>query len=305
MQPKKRRLSTLWLLIIFLLSCAIGWAVAESLSGQSNAQAANTGVNAAKMDLVSLETIKAPQATPDKPAPNVDWGQEKSLRQKLKELDRSYNQVAAVAQNETRSKSAVSAATADKLLNSARQFKAVSDQYAAVWEKGKCKTRAELAREAGASRLAGAELIIAGADGDKVSALKRQQDKLNKARQAYVKEATANNEISAADKASIKSELMPMANKLVSDTVSLVKEVTGLLKNIQSQAQSLTSGSPTAVMGAMSGCASAGGGGGSPADGAAIGPNQLLGPVTNLLSLAQTLASNSQSLLSDLSLLIK
>jgi hypothetical protein len=302
MQLKKRRLSTFWALIILLLSCAIGWAVAESLSGQSNAQAANTGVAAAKMDMVSLETIKSPQTKPGKPAPNVDWAQEKSLRQKLRGLDRTYNQAAAAAQNEIRAKGEVSASAAGELLNAARRFQTVSNQYAAVWEKGNCRTRANLAREAGANRLAGAELIVAGADGDKVSALKRQQDRLNSARQAYVKEAAANGEISAADKASIKSELLPLVNTLISDSARLVSEVTGLLNNIRSQAQSLTSGSPDAVIGGMKGCASAGGGSSA---GAASGPSRLLGPVTNLLSLAQSLASNSQTLLSDLNLLIK
>lgn len=266
---------------------ALAWA-AGGLSGQANKSAADAGSSAADMEMASLDTIKAPQK-----APNVDWQAEKRLRKDLERQDSDYRALVEQAKGEIVSEDAVSEGTRGKLMASANEFKATSDEYAVVWEKGNCTTRANLAREAGASRVAGAELIAYGADSDKADALKAQQDKLNKARNAYVQEASANNELSAADKADIKAAVMPRAEQLVGSTGDLVSQVTGLLDQVRSQA------SPDALVGGVSGCAAKGGSGGGADD--AI--SSLLGPVSSLLSLAEGMFSNAQSLMSDATLL--
>jgi hypothetical protein len=118
---------------------------------------------------------------------------------------------------------------------------------------------------------------------------------MNEARHSYVSDVIANNELSKEDKAAIKVALVPQANKLITDTVNLVNNITTLLDQIKSQAQAGTGD----IAGSVSGCV---GGGSQGPENAAL---KLLSPVTNLLSLAQGLASNAQSFLSDVNLLVK
>lgn len=286
MQLKRRMHPLLVILILFLL-CAVAWAVAE-LSGQANKQAADAGMASADLEMASLETIAKPAQTP----PNVNWEEERRLRRELERQDTAYKSIAAQARQQSSSPDGVNARTASSLRDAAAKFKSTSDRYADVWDKGDCRTRARLAREAGASRVASAEVIIAGADSGKIDALNKQQSSLNKARQEYLKEAKANNELSDADKAAIKANVMPRAKKLVSDTGTLVSEVTKLLDQVRAQA------SPAGIVGGIGGCAasSAGSGGGAAADPA----TSLLKPVTSLLSLSKGLAGNAASLVDDL-----
>jgi DNA repair ATPase RecN len=277
----KRKISPLVWVSILLAFCALAWAVAE-LSGMANKSAADSGLASADLEMSSLETIQKPTKNP----PPVDWKQEQQLRKELAKLDAEYKSVAVTAQSQASQGIDDSIRTA--LLAAAEKFKATSDRYADVWEKGKCITRARLARETGASRMASAELIIAGADSNKIEALNTQQDKLNEARKAYIEEAKVNQELSAEDKTALKSNLMPRAQKLVSDTAGLVTQVADLLNQIQQQA------SPSALVGGVSSCATTGG---KSADDSV---SRLLSPVTGLLSLVRGLAGNAQSLVSDI-----
>lgn len=283
-----RRIHPLVVMFILFLLCAVAWAVAE-LSGQANKSAADAGMASADMEMASLDTITKPAKNP----PDVNWNEERRLKRELEKQDKAYKAVAAQAQQQA-AVSGVDNATAESLRAAAGTFKDTSEQYALVWEKGNCITRARLAREAGASRAASAEVIIAGANSEKIDALNAQQDKLNEARRAYITEAKANNEISARDKAAIKADLTPRAQKLVADTGSLVTRVTSLLNQIRSQA------SPAGLVGGVSGCAA------KTATGAADPANSatgLLSPVTSLLSLARGLASNASNLMSDVNML--
>jgi hypothetical protein len=272
----------LWAVILGLL-CAVAWAVSE-LSGLANQSAANSGQASADLEMASIETIQKPAKNP----PPVDWKEEQRLRKELAKQDAEYKTIAAKAQGQARS--GIDEPTRKALLDSAAQFKTTSEQYAVVWEKGKCVTRARLAREAGASRVASADVIVAGADDAKIKALNAQQDKMNEARKAYIAEAKANQEFSAEDKAALKSSLMPRAQKLVTDTGNLVTQVTDLLRQIQQQA-----GNPSALVGGVAGCATSGG-----TKSADDSVSQLLSPVTSLLNLVKGLAGNAQSLVSDI-----
>jgi uncharacterized phage infection (PIP) family protein YhgE len=276
-----RKIHPLFGLFLLLLLCAVAWAVAE-LSGLANKSAADSGMASADLEMSSLETIQKPAKNP----PPVDWKKEQQLRKELARLDTEYKSVAAKAQRQA--SQGIDDSTRTALLAAAGEFKTTSDQYADVWEKGKCVTRARLAREAGASRMASAELIVAGADSKKIEALSAQQNKLNEARKAYIEEAKANQELSAQDKAALKSNLMPRAQKLVSDTGNLVAQVTDLLNQIRQQA------TPSALVGGISGCVTTGG------KSAGDSVSQLLSPVTSLLSLVKGLAGNAQSLVSDI-----
>jgi hypothetical protein len=255
----------------------------SELSGLANKSAADSGLASADLEMSSLETIQKPAKNP----PPVDWKQEQRLKKELEKLDAEYKSIAVKAQGQARQ--GIDDATRKALLSAAGEFKATSDQYAAVWEKGNCVTRARLAREAGASRVASAELIVAGADKNKIEALSTQQNKLSEARKAYIEEAKANQELSAEDKAALRSNLMPRAQKLVSDTANLITQVTDLLNQIRQQAN------PSALVGGISGCATTGGG-----KSAEDSVSQLLSPVTSLLSLVKGLAGNAQGLVSDI-----
>ena len=285
-----RRVHPLLVIFILFLLCAVAWAVAE-LSGQANKSAADAGMASADMEMASLETISKPAKNP----PNVNWEQEKRLRKELEKQDNAYKGIARKAQQQASGSKGVDNPTATALRAAAGKFNETSEKYAVVWEKGNCITRARLARETGASRVASAEVLIAGADSNKIDALNEQQDKLNDARQAYIKEAIENDEISAKDKAAMKANLTPKAQKLVSDTAGLVTQVTSLLNQVRSQA------TPAGLVGGLGGCAASSVSGTTSTDSAM----SLLSPVTSLLSLTKGLAGNASSLLSDVNMLTK
>ncbi|MDR1463198.1 MAG: hypothetical protein LBI68_08715 [Azoarcus sp.] len=235
----KRRIHPLFGFFLLFLFCAIAWAVVE-LSGLANKSAADSGVASANLEMSSLETIQRPAKNP----PPVDWKKEQRLKKELTKLDAEYKSIAAKAQKQASQK--IDDSTREALLAAAGKFSTTSDQYADVWEKGKCITRARLAREVGASRVASAELIVAGADSDKIEALNTQQSKLNEARKAYIEEAKANQELSAQAKATLKGNLMPKALRLVSDISNLVVQVTDLLNQIRQQ-----TANPNALIGGV------------------------------------------------------
>ena len=273
-----KRIRPIWIILFLLALTVVVWAAAE-LSGQANKSAADAGASSADMEMASLDTIK-----PSKKAPDVDWKKEQQIRKQLEDQDKAYKPLVNNARKEADSKGIVSDPTRKQLLSAAGKFKETSYAYADVWEKGKCTTRAKLAREAGDTRVASADLIASGADSKKADALKAQQAKMNEARNIYAKEAKANDELSPADKAAIKTSVMPRAQKLVGDTAGLVTQITKLLDQVKSQA------SPAGLLGSLS-------------SGSGSSPTSLLSPVTSLLSLAQGLASNAKSLVSDTTLL--
>jgi hypothetical protein len=275
------------ILILFALF-AVAWAAAN-LSGQANRIAADSASISADMEMANLDAIKpSPQA-------NCDWGLERNLHQQLANNTNNYSTLVKRAQQETDNAGAVSSGTANQLVNSAAEFKRVSEQYAQMWEKCNAITRAKLAREVAESRVASAKVVAYGADSDNASALNDAQERMNQARSAYIDEAIANNELSAADKSNLQSTLIPKVEGIVKNTTALVQATTSLLDDIRSQA------SPSAAIGGLGGCLSRGGG----QTAASNDASSLLSPVTSLLSLAKGLAGNAGSLLEDLTRLAK
>jgi hypothetical protein len=287
-----KNIKSFWIIALLLLLATAGL-VADGLEAQANKSAANVGELSADLSMTSMDTIKAPQATASKPAPPVDWAQEKAVKAQLTNQEKSIKSLIAQAKNQQAANGAVAAGLASQLRAAGDTYLKTSQRYSEIWAKGNCVTRARLAEEAGKAEVAAIEVVIGGADGDKISALKSVQSELDKARSAYLKEASAGGELSAADKAELKRNIVPRAQALVRQAAGLVTEVTGLLDQLKSQVGSLTS--PDAIAGGLSSCA--GGGGGGPENIA----TKLLSPITNLLSLVQGLGSSAQSLLSDIS----
>ena len=280
-----KNIRPIWIVIALLLLVSIGWAVAN-LSGQANKSAADAGESSQDMEMASIDMIK-----PSQKSPPCNWALEKKLRNELASIDKAYSTIVAKAKSEVSANGAVTAPTQKQLLDSAHKFKNTSDKYAEMWSLCNCTSRAKLASETGITRVASAEVIASGADSDKASALKAQQDRLNTARNAYTKEASENDELSATDKAAIKKSVLPRAEKLVSNATGLVGEITSLLNNIRSQA------SPAGLIGGVGGCAAKQGAGDpNAAEDSVAG---LISPVTSLLSLAEGLLTNAKSLVSD------
>lgn len=283
-----------WVVVILLLLGAIGWAL-DALEAQSNKSAANAGNLSSNLSMASMDSIKKPQATASKPAPNVDWGQEASVKKQLTDQEKALQGLVDRGNKEQAASGEVSSGLASQLRQAAQKYLDTSKQYSDIWAKGNCTTRAKLALQAGQTQFDAVEVLISGADGDKIKALNSSQDKLDEARSDYFKEVSKSGELSAADKQEILNNLVPRANQLVQDATGLISEVTGLLDQIRSQAQSLAS--PDNVMGTVSACAGGGGGG---AENIAT---KLLSPVTNLLSLSKGILGSAQSLISDIGLL--
>ncbi|MDR1872461.1 MAG: hypothetical protein LBS60_11185 [Deltaproteobacteria bacterium] len=280
-----------WVIGLLLLLASVGWAL-DGLEAQTNKSAANAGGIGEENVSLSIDSIKEPKATASKPAPPVDWAQERAVKKQLASQEKTIGGLVAQAKNQQAAGGSVAAGLANQLKSAGDNFLATSQKYSDIWAKGKCTTRANLALDAGKAMVASIDVVISGADGDKISAFKSSQSELDKARRAYFKEAVETGELSAQDKAELRKNLVPRANKLVQEAAGLVTEVTSLLNQIRSQVGSLTS--PGAVAGTLSSCA--GGGGGGPENIA----QKLLSPVTNLLSVAQGLAMSAKDLVSDL-----
>ncbi len=273
---KKHKLM-LWMAAL-LAACGIVVAAVE-LAGQANKTCGDAGINGADMEIASLDTIKQSETNP------VDWMKERELRHKIDAVDKQYKDLAVKAQAERDASGEVTAATHDAGIACAQDFKAANEVYAQFWEQNNGITRARLAREAGEARVKNADMTFNAIDSDKISAYNDQMDKLAEARSAYLEEAKT--DVSAEDRADIKSSLTPRLEKLGSNLMDLVGQINGLISQVKDQLgggdigglvscsrQALTSDNPVA---------------------------SLLSPLTSLLSLVQSLASDAQSLASDLS----
>lgn len=277
---KRLRRSLLWAVLLLALAGLV-WAAAE-LAGQANKSAADAGSNAADMEMASLDMIK-----PSKSAPNCNWALEKKLRNELERIDKDYRKLLARAQSDIAGKEGkVSADTRAKGLKSAELFKATSEKYATMWDKCNCTSRAKLARETGESRVKSATMAFNDVDSGNVDACNEQQDAMAAARKAYVEDAKT--DLSDKDRAALKSNLLPKAEKIAGNLTTLGQNVTGLLGQIQSQATD-----PVAIGGCARQVVSDTG----PAAGSATA---LLSPVKSLMSLVQSMSSNVQGMISDI-----
>ncbi len=283
MVPKKMRKIALWTLLVVMLAGLV-WAGLDLL-GQSNKSAADAGSSAADMEMASLDSIK--QSTKSA----CDWNQERALRKKIDAADASYRTKLASAKSEIERTGKVSESTRSAGIALAKQFQNASENYAAFWDKNNGKTRARLAREAGASRVKSAEMAFNNVDASKIDAYNDQQASLRKAQKAYFSEAKE--DVSPQDLASLKSSLTPKLEKMGSDLMALVQSVTNILSQVKDQVGS------TLSVGGIGGCAkqvATGGGTAAVNDGVA----SLLSPLQSLLSLVQSMGNNVQGMLSDI-----
>ncbi|MEW6266037.1 MAG: hypothetical protein AB1641_23435 [Thermodesulfobacteriota bacterium] len=276
-----------------LLAAAIVWAAAE-LSGQANSMAQDAGSSSADMEMTTLNTVKKPAKTKDSPQPPpCDWAKERQIKSQLDANDAKYKALRDRAKSEMKSAGKVAPGTKDAVMASAREFKGLCDQYAAMWDACKCYTRGKTARKSGESRMSSAEVLVSEIDEGKLSKMQAAQDAMKTARREYASEAAAGGEISDADKADLKSTVVPQIQTLTGQVQTLVTGVTQLLGDIQKGA---TGGGLSSIT-SMAKTAASGGGASDIA-------SKLLKPVTTLLSVAKGMLANVQALMSDAQTLI-
>ncbi|MEW5722164.1 MAG: hypothetical protein AB1896_03595 [Thermodesulfobacteriota bacterium] len=285
----ERHKKMLLVLGLLLLAAALVWAAAE-LSGQANALAQDAGDSSADMEMVSLDTIKPAKQTKDTPQPPpCDWAKEKALKQKLNANNAQYKQLRAKAKSELQGTGQVSPGTKSAVMASAKEFKSLSDQYAAMWDACKCKTRANTARKSGNSRLKSAAVLVGGDINEGLlTDMQSAQQEMKAARREYVREATEGGELSDQDMADLSATVVPQAKQVAAQVQQLVNNVTSLLGNLQSSAGD-------AAKAALSKVATGGGAAGAKEAAA----SELLKPVKTLLGVSQNMLTNATALVED------
>lgn len=266
-----------WVLAM-IAACGIAVAVSE-LSGQSNKTCADAGINGAAMEMNSLDTIKQSESNP------VDWQQERRLRHAIDAADQKYAGLVRKAQGEIDSNGSVTASTRSAGLSCAQDFMKASETYARFWDQNNGKTRANLARQAGKTRVANAQMTFNDINSDNIDAYNDECDALADARSDYMEEAKT--DVSESDRQALKDELLPRLEKVSSNLISLSNQVSNLLSQVKDQ---LGSGG----VGGLVSCARQAAESDNPSA-------SLLSPLTGLLSLVQSMASDVKSLSDDIS----
>ena len=266
----------MWFLLLMLFA-ALVYAATELL-GQTNKSAADAGSTGADMEMATLESIKPSKSKPAKPS------EQQRLLSKIRSIDREYKALVNKARSETMSTSHVSPATRSAGVACANRYQQASEEYAAYWERNGNPKQANVAHQTGLARVKNADMVFNDVDSSKISDYNDQQDKVAKARREYLAEAKG--DLSDADRAALKSTLLPRLQKMTGEVTSLVSQITSLLN----QARSAAGGN----VGAIGGCAKQ-----LVSGGIADGPAGLIAPLTSLLSLTKGLGNNIGSMISD------
>lgn len=284
--------SFILMVLVATLVCGLVWAALE-LSGQSNKSAADAGSSAADMEMASLDSIKPSTSAPE------GANQETAIRNKIQQADSAYKKQLAKAKSEINANGKVSESTRSAGMSAAHKYKAANDEYAAYWDGKNCASRAKLAREVGESRVKSADMAFNDASSDKIAAYNKQQDKVRKAQKEYMKDAKT--DVSDADRADIKSSLMPRLKTLSGDLTGLIGTVTGLLSQVQQQVGGSFSLDTASIGGCARKAVEEGPAMATKASNLAENSSELLAPLTSLLSLLQSMASNVTGMISDIS----
>jgi len=276
---KRRKLAFL----IFSLLAACSIAVASlALQGQANKAATLTGIEGINTEMATGDMLKAPSKGPQA---NIDWNKAKAYKNKLDANTKEYTKYAEKAKAEIDASGAVEANTRDKGLELANKFKAISDEYAAFLTKGNCITRGKVVAQIGDARIKNADVTFNAIDEEKIKAYQEELDKLSAARKDYL--AEAKNDLSDADKASIKSDIVPRLQTIVSNVAGIAKQVTDMISQLKDEV--LSGG-----VGGLVSCARDASASDNPAQ-------ALLSPLSSLLTAVEGLGTNVQDAITDIS----
>lgn len=270
---RKFRKVLLWLML-GTLAAGIVWAVGTELA-QTNKDVQAAAAVGADDELATIETAGMVKPKDS----NIDWTTINRYERQLKQNTTEYQKLVTQAGNE-KAAGAVSAATKSAGQASAQKFNQMSEELAAVYEKGNCITKAKAVRAAGQSRLKNAEMAFNDLDSGLINDYSDQRSAMSEAGLAGLKEDKANG--SPADIAKLKATMLPRLEKMSSETTKLLGDVTKLLDQVRQAAGG--------GVGGLGGCAKQ-----VVTSGAADGPAGLLRPLTSLMNMLKNMGSNLAS----------
>lgn len=270
---RKFRKVLLWFMLV-TLAAGLVWA-ADALFGETNKEVQNAAVVGADDELATIETAGMVKPKDS----NIDWATINRYERQLKQNTTEYQKLVTQAGNE-KTAGAVSAATKSAGTASAQKFNQISEELAAVYEKGNCITKAKAVRAAGQSRLKNAEMAFNDLDSGLINDYSDQRTAMSEAGLAGLKEDKANG--SPADIAKLKTTMLPRLEKMSSETTQLLSQVTKLLDQVRQAAGGGAGG--------LGGCAKQ-----VVTGGAADGPAGLLRPLTSLMNMLKNMGSSLAS----------
>lgn len=268
---RKLRKTLLWLLLITLFAGLV-WAVGEEML-QANKDVQQTAAVGADEEMAAIETTAI--VKPKAKTSNIDWATINKYEAQLKQNNNAYLKLIDQAGAEKQS-GTVSAATRSAGLDCANQFSQISEQLAAVYEKGNCITKAKTVRAAAKSRLANAQMAFNDMDTDAISAYNDDRNAMSDANIASIEEDKANG--NPEDIKTLKANMVPRLNKMAKDTGELLGSVTRLLD----QVRKVAGGDANAI----AGCAK------DALTGSTEGPGGLIRPLTSLMNLLKNMGGN-------------
>lgn len=270
---RKFRKVLLWLML-GTLAAGIVWAIGAE-QAQTYKQVSNAAVTGADEEMATIETTAMVKPKDS----NIDWNTINRYVRQLKQNTSEYDKLVTQAGNE-KAAGALSPATKSAGQASAQKFNQMSEELAAVYEKGNCITKAKATRATGQSRLKNAEMTFNDLDAGLINDYSDQRSAMSEAGLASLKEDKANG--SPADIAKLKAAMLPRLEKMASDTTQLLGEVTKLLDQVRQAAGG--------GVGGLGGCAKQ-----VVTSGAADGPAGLLRPLTSLMNMLKNMGSNLAS----------
>lgn len=261
-----------WTALITLFAGLV-WAV-DTFLASANKQADEAAMLGANDE---LSTVQTTMVRPKKVDPAIDWKTIGQYNKRLETLTREYEQLLKKATAE-KSVGKLSEATRNAGLASAEQYNKACLELAAVYEKGKCITRAKTARSSGQSRLKNAEMAFSESlNASAISAYNKQRGIMFDDSQENMQQLKT--DANEQDVARLKSGMVPRLQQMAKQTASLATQVGQLLDQVR---QTVGGGGA----GAIAGCAK------SVVTGAAEGPAGLVAPLVAMLDMIRALGSN-------------
>lgn len=280
MAMKKIRKMIMWVALCTLFAGLV-WA-ADSLLSMADSNTTEAASIGAKDELAVVQTAAVP---PKNKSPNINWNRINQLTKRLGDNTRQYDTLVSKAGSEKQMTQQVSASTREVGLKSAQEFNTVSQELAALYEKGNCITRAKSVRAAASSRLANAGMAFNGINADNINSYSDQRKAMYAASDENL--AAIKTDASEQDLKGLKNYMLPRLGELSKSTIKLVAQIAKMLDEIRRVA----SGDVVAIVGCVKQAVT------SAASG---GPAGLLRPMMALMSMVKDMGENLVSTISTI-----
>lgn len=270
MAGKKIRKLVLWLVLCTLFAGLV-WA-ADSLLSMADSNTTEAASIGAKDELAVVQTAAVPTKVK---SPNLNWNKVNQLTKRLMDNSRQYDTLITQAGSQ-KMMGQVSDATREAGMRSAQEFNTVSQELAALYEKGNCITRAKSVRAAAKSRLANAEMVFNKINADNINAYSDQRKALYAASDENL--AEIKKDASEKDIAGLKTFMIPRLTALSTSTIKLVSQIVKMVDDIRR----IAGGDIVAIAGCVKQVVTSG----------SEGPAGLLRPMMALMSMVKDMGAN-------------